>query len=207
MSYLYYALPSLLGPHVIHTFLLGIATSSMITSPEAARWRGYATSIAIALAAGEVYLTAAYDIRYNTRSTHTRNIDFFFWNMRIYRGLAIAATDAILGWVIWLAATNRFFITQPTVVQRLDTLIRAVESSNGRLWATGNVRNTVVRDRELREKVARYWNEEKGLYEEREVVDAIQGALTRIDIGKLANIAEQRAGDVVEALKPQRPPA
>lgn len=127
--------------------------------------------------------------------------------MRIYRGLAIAATDAILGWVIWLAATNRFFITPPTVVQRLDTLIRAVESSNGRLWATGNVRNTVVRDRELREKVARYWNEEKGLYEEREVVDAIQGALTRIDIGKLANIAEQRAGDVVEALKPQRPPA
>lgn len=202
-SYIYYALPTILTPHILHIIVLGIVTSSFLTGYEGARWRTQATIAGVALAAGELYLTLTYDIRANTRSTGTQNIDFFFWKTRVWRGLAIASIDALLGWVMWLAATNRFFLTPPTVAQRLETIAKGVEQSNFRLWASGNVRNTTVRDRDLREKVARYWNAEKGLYEEREVIDAIKSALTRIDMAKLADVADQRAGDVINALMPR----
>ena len=107
---------------------------------------------------------------------------------------------------MWLAATNRFFLAPPSAAERIEEANRRLDVSNFRLWATGNVRNAVVRDKELRERLARYWVEEKEVYEEREVVDGINGALAKIDMQQLGSMADSRAQDIMSALPRPQPP-
>jgi len=154
-------------------------------------------------------LSATYDYKANTRATRAEEIDFFFWRMRVYRGVCVAGVDGVLGWVMWLAATGRFFVepSATTMVDRLEAVGRAVEGANFRLWATGNVRNAVVRDRGLMQRVGAYWMEEKDIYEEREVVDGIKGVLARINVPQLAHMAGSRADQALGALQlPQGEP-
>lgn len=186
-SYLTYALPALAAPHVLHMAVLGLVTSAGLFGAESARWRTPATAAAVALAVADLWFTAAYDHRANTQAVGTRDINFFFWRMRLLRGVGMVAIDGLLGLATWLAATNRLFRAPPSVDSRLDDAAKALEVLNFRLLAAGNVRNAVVRDRELAGKTARYWAQQiaadAGMHEEREVVDGMREALTRIDRG------------------------
>lgn len=204
-SYLIYAAPVLALPHLLHVAILGGVTSSLLAGPNAARWRTQATIAGVALAAADLYFHLTYDHSHNILATRPGALDFFFWRMRIYRGLAIAFVDALLGWVIWLSATNRFFMQPPGTVDRLDALARAMEAANFRLAATGNVRNAVVRDRALLGKTENYWTFEKNVYEEREVVDATRAALARINMQQLTDMAKARVGDILNASQPPPP--
>jgi len=139
----------------------------------------------MALALIELYFTATYDYRANTQSGSTKDIDFFYWRMRLLRSLGIAVIDAGLGCATWLYATNRMFQAPLSIDSRLDLAAKCLEVLNFQLLATGNVKNVAVRDKELAVKNMRYWaaqvNADSQLYEEREVVDRMREALTRLD--------------------------
>jgi len=155
----------------------------------------------------ELWLTAAYDYRANTRSGSTGDIDFFYWRMRLLRSLGIVVIDAGLGLATWLCATNRMFQMPPSIESRLESAAKALEILNFRLLATGNVRNVALRDKELAVKNMRYWaaqvNTDNQLHEEREVVDGMREALTRIDRDQqsLSERAQTQADAVVSLIQ------
>lgn len=202
MSYLYYALPSLATPHLLHLFVLGLATSSLLSGAEGSRWRAQAILGGLALAGADLYFHLSYDMNANAASTNVNDIDFFFWRMRILRGVGIALLDGSIGWVMYLSSTNRFFLLPPSAAQRIGNVSNALDASFFRLWALGNARNAILRDEGLRGDMSRYWQEEQGVYEQREVVAAIRDALRQTDMQKLGQRAEDSSTAIVHALGP-----
>ncbi len=204
-SYLYYALPAILAPHLFNLCVLAFLTSNMFVGPEGAAWRTTATIGAVGIAAAEIWFVSTYDHQANARATRLADIDDFFWNMRVYRGLAITVLDAVLGWVIYLSSTNRAFVTPPHPAERIENSIRVLESVRSKISATGVVRNTVIRDEGLRGRNQAYWVHEGRLMsemmEDREVVEGINNALeSRINIDKISSDAESYAKNMMNGM-------
>lgn len=198
-TFLYYALPTLVAPHLLHIALLGLVTSGgSFSGAEAARWRTHATVAGKGLAAAELYLRATHDARANNaRALRPADLDPFHWRVLVYRGLAMAVLDAVLAWLLWLAATRRAFVVPPSVSERLERSTRRLESAGQKLHALGMARNVVLRDERLRELNRRYWETEglvmRDVFEDREVVDQVKEVLGRIDVGEVTNNAERYA--------------
>lgn len=194
LAYFFYALSSILTPHTMHLFALGIATSGLLSGREGARWRTVASIAGIILAAAEVWFIANYDDKHNMRSTRLGEIDFVYWKMRVWRGLAIAALDGILGWVIWLQATGRAFLAPPPASERVLDHARILESVLGKTRGLGILRNGICRDGGLRNTVNEYWIKDgevnADLLEQPEVLEAQRNALRRIDVTRVGREAE-----------------
>ena len=198
-SYILYALPALVAPHLAHVVALGFATSGLLFGPEAARWRTPAAVGGVALALAELWLTLSFDHRANAKATRLAELDCFYWRMRMLRGIGIAAMDALLGWVMWLAATNRWLVPPPRVEVQLESSVRVLEGAvQAKLGALGAIRNTVFRDRGLREQLERYWTEEgrvmAEVQEEKEVVDGMREVLQKVNV----EMIEQQAKRMTE---------
>ncbi|TKA79877.1 hypothetical protein B0A55_03664 [Friedmanniomyces simplex] len=208
--YLLYALPSILTPHLLHLFALGIATSGLLSGREGARWRTVACIAGIVLGAAEVWFIANYDDKHNMRSTRVSEIDFVYWKLQVWRGLAIATVDGVLGWVIWLQATGRAFLAPPPATERILDHTRLLEGLLGKARGLGVLRNGTVRDGALRGKVDGYWIKEsevmKDIFEQPEVVEAQRNALRRIDITRIGREAEAYIDSVLGAVRVVAPP-
>lgn len=200
-NYLFYATTSILLPHVLHFFALGIATSDMLSGREGARWRTVATIAGVVLAVAEAWFIANYDDKTNIRSTRLGDIDFIFWKLPVWRGIAIATFDGILGWVIWLQATGRAFLTPPPASERLLDHAKALEGMLGRVRALGVLSNGISRDADLRAHVDGYWVKEgevmKDVFEQPEVLEAQRAALKRMDTARMEREAQQYAQGVL----------
>lgn len=188
-TYLFYALPSLLAPHLAHLAILGAVTSSRLAGPEAGRWRTAATIAGLALAAADIGAVASYDHLANARATRLSDIDAFFWRLKVYRGIAVAAVDALLGWVIWLSDTRRAFVVPAPAAQRLEESTKLLEAVLFKIRGLGAVRNVVFRDSGMRHTIDEYWVKEgdmmRHVYEERAVVDALRDSLEKVDMARL----------------------
>jgi hypothetical protein len=199
LSYLIYQLPSQMLPHIFNLLLLGLATSSLIVglkSSALARLRTPFLTIALALAGGDIYMLATYDVRANSTlrpGAPATELDFFHWRLRTYRFLGLAAYDVILAGVLYLTATNRLLTAAASLANKVTAINQVIEVSNGRLWAVGVVRNSVARSRELRGAEAEYWEDEADVFEERTVVDAVNGAVRRVNMREIENRAAEMA--------------
>ncbi|PVH84410.1 hypothetical protein DL98DRAFT_484893 [Cadophora sp. DSE1049] len=194
-SYLYYSLPSILAPHIFNLVILALVTSGLFIGKEGAIWRTTATVGAACLALLEIYLVASYQPQVNARATRAEDLDFFFWKMRMYRGIGLAALDALLGWMLYLSSTNRAFVTPPTTPERIEISTRILDTARAKLNATGILRNTILRDEELRGRNSAYWIREGqvmgSVMEERAVVEGVNNALeNRIDMARISADAE-----------------
>lgn len=182
-SYLYYALPTILWPHVANLIAIAAVTSPTWTGRAGTQWRSIATIAAGVLMALEVYLVSSYNYQANARATRLAELDMFHWNARVVRLLALATLDALLAWVLYLSATNRAFADPPSPAERVELANRALASVKGRLGAVGILRNTMLRDEQLRARNLAYWNEEVRLMsevmEERDVVEGVNDALEK----------------------------
>lgn len=201
-SYFFYALPSILAPHLFNLAILAFATSSTFAGREAASWRRTATLAAITLAAVDIYLVSTYPYQSNSRALRLDEIDFFFWSARARRYICLALLDGALGWVLYLSSTNRAFVVPPTPAERVETAIRILGGAKSKLNAVGIVKNTAIRDDELRTRTQAYWAHEgvvmRDVMEEREVVEGVNDALAnRIDIRGIERDAETYAANVL----------
>jgi hypothetical protein len=206
-AYLYYHLPALVVPHLFNLVVIAAATSSLVTGGrETAQWRTAGTIAAVGAMLLDIYLVSVYNYQANAVATRLQEIDFFFWSMRTYRYVALAALDGLLGWVIWLSATNRAFLTPPTTVERVELVTRSLMGTKSRLSAVGIVKNSAVRDEELRARNQAYWAHEgqlmREIMEEREVIEGVNDALEkRIDIGTISRDAESYAATILQPIK------
>jgi len=198
LTYLYYALPSIILPHLLHTFALGLATSSAIAGKYTNRWRSIAAMTGMGLAISECYLFGSYDWKSNARAHRPEEYVHFFWRMRVFRGVTVALADAFFAGLFWLSSTNRMFVVPPNAAERMETAMRTLENGRGKLNAVGILRNVVVRDEGLRRKSEVYWRKE-GLFmgevmDEREVVEGVRNALSgRIQVVKVEDEARKYA--------------
>ncbi|KAK4122914.1 hypothetical protein N657DRAFT_621079 [Parathielavia appendiculata] len=203
-SYLYYALPDLLTPHLVNLITIALATSSLLTaaSPAATTWRTPATLAAVAIAFADIYWASTYNHSANARALRLGEIDFFYWMARTTRYLSLAALDLLLSLLLYLSGTQRAFVTAPSAAERIESAVRGLAAVKGRINAAGVVKNTVLRDEELRARGNAYWAHEVRLMgemmEEREVVEGVKDALTnRIDIAGIERDAEVYAKAVL----------
>lgn len=198
--FLLYAAPGILAPHLLHLLALGVATSRLLSGSEGSKWRTMASIAGMVLGAAEFWFIAYYDDRTNQRSTRLNEIDFVYWKMLVWRGLAIAAMDALLGWVIWLQATGRAFITPTPASERLLDHGKRLEAVLAKTRSLGILRNGSVRDAGLRRQVDDYWVKEgevmRDVFEEPEVLEAQRNALKRIDITRVQREADGFLGSV-----------
>ncbi|KAI9759283.1 MAG: hypothetical protein M1835_000400 [Candelina submexicana] len=204
-SYFYYAFPSIMIPHLLHIFVLGLITSSLFSGREGNIWRTQATIAGAALALIEMYLVTSFDYKSNTRALRLNDINAFHWRLRIYRGIGMAIVDALLAWGLYLSSTNRAFVTPPTPAERLEASTRLLESTNRKLHALGITRNVFMRDDGLRAATEKYWTTEgkvmSEVFEEREVVDGVQNALARLDVNQITDEAGKYADSVVAGIQ------
>ncbi|KAK4228976.1 hypothetical protein QBC38DRAFT_473915 [Podospora fimiseda] len=203
-SYLYYALPDIITPHVFNLLILTFVTANKQTRG----WRTPAVVSAITLGILDVYLVSTYNYQLNSRALRLSEIDFFFWNSRTYRYISLALLDAVFGLLLYLTGTNRAFVTPPASAQRVETVLRGLSSVKGKLNAVGVVKNTVLRDEGLRGRSNVYWGHEVRLtresMEEEEVVKGINDALAnRLDIKTLERDAEQYTRAIIEGSMPE----
>ena len=142
----------------------------------------------------EIWFIANYDDRPNARRTRLSEVDFIYWKLQVWRGIAIAAIDGILGLVVWLQGTNRAFLASTPVNERLLDHGEALEGILGKTRGLGILRNGVVRDAGLRRKVEDYWVKEgevmKDVFEQPEVLEAQRHALRRIDVARVGREAD-----------------
>lgn len=202
MTYLYYALPSIILPHLLHTFALGLATSSLIAGKYTNRWRSTAAVTGMGLIVSECYLYGSYDWKLNARAHRPEEYVHFFWRLRVYRGTVIALVDAIFAGLLWLSSTNRMFVVPPSAAERMETAMRTLENARGKLNAIGIVRNAAVRDESLRKRTEVYWRREGqfmgDVMDEREVVESVRNALSeRVQVAKVEDEARKYAEGVI----------
>lgn len=204
-SFLLYALPAILAPHLAHLAALGLSTSSLIGGRDAASWRSYAAIAATTLAALELFAVNNYDPAANTRAVRSGDIDHFFWAARTVRYVALALVDLALAGLIYLSSTRRAFYTlESPVTERLETATKLLEAQSGTLGALGALRNTFMRDRQLRQRMESYWTEEGHVMaevsEDAEVVEGLKNVAARIDVTGVEKRAEDMAAGILRGL-------
>ena len=122
--------------------------------------------------------------------------------MRSYRYVALAALDAAIAFVLYLSATNRAFVQSPSPAERIEQVNRALTAVRSKVNAVGIVKNTIMRDEDLRSRSQAYWQHEVRIMgevmEEREVIDGVNDALSnRIDIQNITRDAETYTQNVL----------
>jgi hypothetical protein len=205
-TYLYYALPGIAAPHLIHIFLLGVITSQFFSGKEGSRWRTYATIAGVALALVELYMTYNYRWEENGNKRMLNEVDFFAQRMRIYRQLAFAATDALLGWALYLTSTNRWLVIPPTTTEQLTQLTQQTALTHAQVSLLANLRNATVRDAELRNRQEVYWRREQeemvGIMQEEGVRTAVTSVLAREEFGNTRRRAQIYVESMLNQMRP-----
>lgn len=202
MTYLYYALPSLAVPHILHLLALGLATSSLVAGKYGNKWRTMAAGIGVGVAAFEVYAYLTYDWQVNKRAVQPSEYILFYWRMRTVRGIGMCIADAIMASLLYLSSTNRMFVTPPSVAERTEVALETLEHARGKINILGIVRNSVARDEGLRRRTEAYWVREGKVMgevmDEREVVEGVKAALEgRVQIAKVEEDARRFADGLV----------
>ncbi|POR32966.1 Uncharacterized protein TPAR_06875 [Tolypocladium paradoxum] len=209
-SYFYYALPAILWPHLANLIAVAVVTSPSWTSKYGSQWRALATIAGFVLAGLEVYFVGSYGYQANARALRLADIDFFYWSTRNYRLVALAALDGLLCWVIYLSSTNRAFARPPSPAERVELVSRGLMTVKSRMNAVGIIKNTALRDEDLRARSQAYWTHEvrlmREVMEEREVIEGVNDALSnRIDIQTISRDAEAYSQSVLQPLHQEAP--
>ena len=201
-SYLYYALPSMMLPHILHLFLLGAATSTLVGGKGANKWRTFAAAVGVSLATVEVYMYAMYEWRTNARALRPDEYVHHYNRVRVAGGIMISIMDVVVSGIIYLGATNRMFVTPPTASERMESALRLLEQARGKVNALAIMRNAVVRDEGLRKRTDMYWMKEGKIMgevmDEREVIEGVRSALTeRVKVAKVEEEARMFAESMI----------
>ncbi|KAI5786064.1 hypothetical protein FPQ18DRAFT_415840 [Pyronema domesticum] len=186
-SWLYYALPAILMPHVINLAVLGLCTGNRY----ARAWRTIATVAALSLAAVEVVLV--YDPAINVAVKGQDDVTWSYWRARVFRYAGIAVLDACLAGVIWAGATKRWRVKEVEGEEAVERLVRTAKVLRG----TGVAKGAAMGDAGLRLKVAGWWGEEQKARERVWGDKEVREVLQRRELGGLKQEAKKWAEEAV----------
>ncbi|TGJ85366.1 hypothetical protein E0Z10_g3406 [Xylaria hypoxylon] len=210
MAYLYYALPSLLAPHLVSLVVLSLATSATITGNEAARWRPNAAIVSAVIASIDIGNTSIYNYGANARVARPSDLEMFFWTSRALRYGVLGVLNMGIAALIYVSSTNRLFAAPVAPASRVEAVTRRLLAIKSRMSAVGIIKNTSLRDEDLRTRTAAYWTHEgrlmREVMEEREVVEGVNDALAnRINIQDISRDAEHYALNMLPEPRPVVP--
>lgn len=162
-DYLWYLLPSVAVPHLLHLVVLGAATSSSILdNPDGGYFRTYATLMGTALAAVEVWAFMSYDVKKNAISLGQRDVQWFYWDVLFYRGVAISIMDVLLGWFIYLSATRRIDLgIDSNLTKNITEAAMLLKHIDVKISSAKVVRDATMNNSYLRVKTQAFWDKEK----------------------------------------------
>jgi len=169
---------------------------------EGSKWRTPAVLVSASVAAIDVYLVSSYNYQANSRATRLVDLDMFFWTARLYRLVTFALMNSAFAALLYLSSTNRAFASPPGPAERVEAVTRQLMMTKSKLNALGIVKNTAIRDEELRDRIQSYWRHEgrlmREVMEEKEVIDGVNDALgNRINIASITNDAEVYATNIL----------
>ncbi|KAI1825678.1 hypothetical protein F4861DRAFT_160920 [Xylaria intraflava] len=201
-TYLYYALPSLLAPHLLNLVVVSLATSAPVAGNDASGWRRNAAVASAVVAGLDIWSVSVYNYGANARATRLVDLEMYFWSSRALRHVVLGLLNAGIAALIYVSATKRLFATPLDPASRIETAVRQLLATKSRLSAVGIVKNTSLRDEDLRERTSAYWTHEgrlmREVMEEREVVEGINDALAnRINIQDISRDAEHYSLNVL----------
>ncbi|KAI5307556.1 hypothetical protein KEM55_007989, partial [Ascosphaera atra] len=200
-------------PHLLHFFVLGIATSTTIAGKHVRRWRLPAVVGALCLLAADLFAVLFYEPEW---------IRFFFTppesihdKLRTWRFLVFTMFDTVLAGLVYLTATNRIFPEKEDGAAMLEQYLQALTAPlffvRAKVSAANAARASVLGSQTLLKHEYEYWTErlEKGrppsftvgdevdesVWEDEEV----KKALTSVDNGK-AGIDSRNLNQDVERL-------
>lgn len=205
-SYLYFAIPGMLWPHLANLVAVALVTSPTWTGRSGGQWRSWATIGAGLIAVADVYLTSTYRYQANARALRLVDLDCFYWTARNMRHIALAALDALLAVALYLSATNRAFVRLPSPAERVEVVNRELQGVRSKLSALGIIKNTALRDEDLRRRSDVYWGHEVRLtsevMEEREVIEGVNDALSnRLNIANITREADAYSENVMRVFQ------
>ena len=163
-TFLFYALPSILLPHLVHTAVLGLVTTKRVFGSDnkaGAVWRTQATLVGVALAVSEVYYVSTYSHTPNISARSAADNVYPYWTILTYRGLAVALVDAVLGYAIYLTATGRWGgLLSDSPVEKIDAVSTALEDAIKKTSSAISLKQAVMTDADLRRQVVNFWEKE-----------------------------------------------
>ncbi|RMZ84830.1 hypothetical protein DV737_g993, partial [Chaetothyriales sp. CBS 132003] len=182
VSFLLYHLPAnVLLPHLLHFFLLALATSGAVVGggsggDDAGRqWRMRALLGAAALLALDFYVLVAYTPHVSGNAPPAG----LFWATALLRPLSLCVYDALVALGMWASATGRLVVLSPLLgasgggasadldpavaARRLHESLSAANVSlqmvQAKLRAVHVARNAVVRNARLKDADDAYWRD------------------------------------------------
>ena len=206
-TFLLYALPNILFPHLVHIAVLGLVTTKQVFRSDnkaGAVWRTLATLMGVALAVSEVYYVSTYSHTANISARSAADNVYPHWAILTYRGLAVALVDAALGYAIYLTATGRWGgLLSDSPVERIDAVSAALEDVIKGTNSAVSLKQAVMTDADLRRQVVDFWEKEdltrrelaevEGVRLARRVVERRRNwASTRIDARQRARALSRR---------------
>ncbi|CAZ83889.1 unnamed protein product [Tuber melanosporum] len=208
-TYLFYALPTLALPHLLHIAVLGVVTSSYF-SPFGSVWRTQATVAGLALFLAELCVVGVSTSDHNANALAKLPADVVWthWRLILWRGIGIAFVDAWLGYVIFLTGTGRWTagLDGLRVQEKLETLNKASELVYAKLHSENLLRQTVLRNKDLREKSFELWMAEEKVGKEimlDEEVKNVRANLT-LDVTQLTKGAAQKSEGMLNTISTWR---
>ena len=204
MSFFYYAMPSILLPHLLNFIVLGFATSNGVAGREGSRFRASAAVVGCVLALVELAVWYNYDWKANAKATKSVDLFQFFGWIRLSRSIAIAVVDAGFAWFLWATSTNRILVVPPSARERLENVIKQLEICASQQAATGIIHNAIVRNEELHKNTETHWTQDSILMQQVMADPEVQKGLLkakslgRLDMDKL----ELEAAKYAESLIP-----
>lgn len=189
-SYFLYAAPAILGPHILHSFVLLLCTSGYFAGLEARRFRTAAIYAAITFAAVELLLTRSYNHQTNALATRISEVYPFFWRWRVIRSVGFAAISTVFGFLLYLKSTHRNFVEPPPAYIAADNASQRLHGLRAKIGTLSILRNTINRDSGLRSLYNECWANESRVIsevmEDREVLESINRASElRLDQSKM----------------------
>lgn len=202
LSYFYYTIPSLAIYHLTNVVVLATATSGLWTGKEAAVWRRTAIIASLSLFVLDLYVLGTYNYGANSLAKRLEDIDMFHWTLRFYRGLGVAMLVLIIAGLIYISSTNRAFVKPLSSAERIENLTKMSQNTTNKLAGVGIVRNTVVRDVNLRDQLLNYWVHEGRVMseamEDGEVVEGVRNALNnRVNVSRCSEDAGTWAQNII----------
>ncbi|TGZ85558.1 hypothetical protein EX30DRAFT_392898 [Ascodesmis nigricans] len=213
-TWLWYALPAIAMPHILHVAVLGLVTSGAF-SKFGKLWRSQATIAATALFLGELYVIgySGTDYTKNSVARSEKEIVWTHWNMRLYRGVGIVVLDALLGYFMFLSGTRRWKIgwEEEAIDETINEIGATLQRAAGNLQAGNFIKQAVVRDADLRGKAVEFWMKEevmgKEIADDEEVKEVRMSSLpSRMDFDALAKEASAKSEMLVANILSERGP-
>ena len=185
-SYLLHHLPTkILLPHLLHLLLLGLATSTLISSPSITTFRTKLSLSALALTILDIYITTTASSSTSINRALTSNSPVpprgVYRTSLTLRPLSICLHDVLAAGLVYLSATNRLPFLVPSqssypstttpdsaILKKrqahlLTQSIVALQTAQTKLRAFSVARSAVVREPALKARDDEYWRAVVGM--------------------------------------------